>query len=175
VDIGTDSDGRSITYDSDSQTFSIGGMPTAVGNLVVYDRSGQVRWASDEIRAWALDFDQACRDHAQETQASSDQAAAATALRRAAADDQTTRVTGVAVVESAQSCGTCRYFVSLSSDAGALQCHRYPGLTLSAPSLGGVLGSVYRGQLHAPSDPGSWCGEWSTRQSESGQPGPQSS
>jgi hypothetical protein len=53
MEIGTDSDGRAVEYDPDAGQFTVGGIRTTVDHLVAYDRSGHVKWATDDLRDWA--------------------------------------------------------------------------------------------------------------------------
>jgi len=76
VQIGTDRDGRTISYVQANNQFSIGGIDTSVDRLVAYDRGGYVTWASDEYREWVHEYDRAVREHA----AASQQALEAVAL-----------------------------------------------------------------------------------------------
>ena len=64
MEIGTDEEGRSITYDQASHRFAIEGMVTGIDRLVAYDRSGHVRWVSDEFRDWVYEYDRVAREHA---------------------------------------------------------------------------------------------------------------
>jgi len=61
VEIGTDPEGRSITYDDAEDRFEIGGMTTTVDRIVSYDRGGCVSWASTELREWAYEYDRGAR------------------------------------------------------------------------------------------------------------------
>lgn len=88
MNVGTDNDGRPITYDEATRSFAIGGIATTIDRLVAYDRGGQVTWASDEIRSWALEFERMRQEHAaqvaaaREAQASDEAAARERAAKR---------------------------------------------------------------------------------------------
>ena len=55
VQLGTDCEGRSVTYDEATSKFAIGGVATTPERVLAYDRGGHITWASDEMRAWMVD------------------------------------------------------------------------------------------------------------------------
>jgi hypothetical protein len=67
--LGTDTEGREITYDDATCHFSIGGITTGPDRILAYDRGGQVSWASDDARAWVARTDAEWRRAAEEARA----------------------------------------------------------------------------------------------------------
>jgi len=57
MNVGTDRDGRLITYDQATGQLAVAGIASTIDRLVAYDRGGQVIWGSDEIRSWAYEFE----------------------------------------------------------------------------------------------------------------------
>ena len=55
--LGTDHEGRDITYDGANGRFAIGGIATRPDRILAYDRGGQGNWASEEMRAWVAETD----------------------------------------------------------------------------------------------------------------------
>ena len=53
MQVGTYIDGRELTYDQATGAFAVGGTPVTLEQVLGYDAAGQIRWASDETRAWA--------------------------------------------------------------------------------------------------------------------------
>jgi hypothetical protein len=56
--LGTDNEGRDITYDEATSTFAIAGIATTPDRILAYDRGGQMNWASDEMRLWVAKTDE---------------------------------------------------------------------------------------------------------------------
>ena len=67
--LGTDNEGRDITYDEATSQFAIGGIATTPDRILAYDRGGQMTWASDEMRPWVSKTDAHWRKAANEAEA----------------------------------------------------------------------------------------------------------
>jgi hypothetical protein len=67
--LGTDTEGRDITYDETTSRFAIGGIATGPDRILAYDRGGQVNWASDDARAWVANIDAQWRRAADDARA----------------------------------------------------------------------------------------------------------
>lgn len=52
MELGTYSDGRTLTYDEGTGTFAIGAAPVSAEDVRRYSVAGQIRWATPEIEAW---------------------------------------------------------------------------------------------------------------------------
>jgi hypothetical protein len=50
VELGTHTDGRSLDYDEASKQFSLAGSPVTPEQVLNCDGSGQIVWASDDLR-----------------------------------------------------------------------------------------------------------------------------
>lgn len=53
MQVGRYIDGRDLTYDQTTGAFAVGGTPVTLTQVLEYDSSAQIQWASDEMRAWA--------------------------------------------------------------------------------------------------------------------------
>lgn len=56
MEIGKYTDGRDVTYDEASKTFSVGGSAVTIDQVLGYDAAGQITWSSDQMRTWAYDY-----------------------------------------------------------------------------------------------------------------------
>jgi len=50
--LATYDDGRPIQYDEGTHTFDVGGTVVTTGQLIEYDRAGQVSWERADLRTW---------------------------------------------------------------------------------------------------------------------------
>ena len=64
--VGTDSEGREISFEETNNTWSIGGLSSSLEKVIAYDRGGQVTWESTEVQKWAYDAEQARQGHVAE-------------------------------------------------------------------------------------------------------------
>ena len=81
--VGTDNEGREITFEQGTHAFAIGGIATTFDHVIAYDRGGQIGWESPEIQAWAYDYDRIRQSYAVEQQAAQEKAAQAQRATRA--------------------------------------------------------------------------------------------
>jgi hypothetical protein len=86
--VGQDRDGREITFNETSNTFSLAGIQTTIDKLMAYDRGGHVEWASSDIQEWAQKWESERQSFVQYQQAQAASAAAQEAARHAAVAKQ---------------------------------------------------------------------------------------
>jgi hypothetical protein len=85
--LGTDNEGREVTYDESTLLFAINGIATTPDRILAYDRGGQITWASDELRQWVIDTDA----HFQQTARDAESARVAAALHEQARQQEVQR------------------------------------------------------------------------------------
>lgn len=81
--IGTDGEGRVITYDESTNQFAIADIATTLEKVIAYDRGGQVKWDSHELQKWAYDAEVVRQSHVQQEQVAQAQAQQQAAAVRA--------------------------------------------------------------------------------------------
>ncbi len=54
--IGRYVDGRTLDYDESGQSFSVGGTPVSIDQVIAYDRADQLSWLSAELRSWVYEY-----------------------------------------------------------------------------------------------------------------------
>lgn len=142
VDVGTDRDGRSISFDETTGHLSIGGIATTIDRLVAYDRGGQVTWASPEIRDWAYEYESKCAEYVSEQEA----VQSAVAAQQAAASRESARRASLVAAgyDSSATVGLAAQFRGLAMlimiSFGLLGA--FFGLALGAASDNGVVGLI---------------------------------
>lgn len=52
MELGTNSDGRRLTYDAGTGAFAVGGTPVTLAQVLQYDAAGQIGWVNPETGAW---------------------------------------------------------------------------------------------------------------------------
>lgn len=142
MEVGTDKDGRSISFDVTTGHLSIGGIATTIDRLVAYDRGGQVTWASPEIRDWAYEYESKRAEYVSEQQAvQSAVAAQQAAVARESARRASLVATGydyaAALSLAAQFRGLAMLIMISFGLLGA-----FFGLALGAASDNGVVGLI---------------------------------
>lgn len=153
VELGTDHEGRTITYDEAAHLFAIGGIATTVDRIVAYDRGKQITWLNDEMRTWAYECDSSLRDYV---------AAEADKRARAAQPQVITRDAAT------HSCATCAF--SIEWVPHGVLCRRFPPRvgTGRIAVVGPVIRAEHMGYIPFPATRGEWwCGEWRATWSES--------
>lgn len=134
--VGTDIDGRTITYDEASNVFRIGGIESTIDRLMAYDRGGQVSWAAPEIRDWAVRYEAIRVEYLNEQQA----AHAAAVAERAARTDEAVRKSGLTAKGYEPSSA-----LALVTQLRGLSILIIAGFGLSSSLLGFSLGALMRG------------------------------
>lgn len=81
--IGTDGEGRVITYDESTNQFAIADITTTLEKVIAYDRGGQVKWDSPELQKWAYDAEVARQSQVQQEQFAQSQSQQEAAAMRA--------------------------------------------------------------------------------------------
>ena len=69
IEIARLNDGRSVTSDEDTGSFSIGGTTITLPMIIAYDRVGQLTWVDDTKRAFVHETERARRSAAAATHA----------------------------------------------------------------------------------------------------------
>lgn len=133
MEIGTDTDGRSISFDEATGHLSIGGIATTIDRLVAYDRGGQVAWASPEIRDWAHEYESRRAEYVSELQA----AQAAMAAQQAASVREARRRTSLTATGYDHSAA-----LSLAGQLRGLAVLIMAGSAILGASIGVVLGAA---------------------------------
>jgi len=141
VDVGTDADGRPITYDESTARFSVGGIVTTIERLSAYDRGGQVNWVSNEVRDWARQFNDSRQEFASQQQAAQAETAAQYAAQQRAAAQRARRIASGYNPDS-----IVRYAGSIKGLATVILIL----LTLGGVSVGATIASVLHELAPAP-------------------------